>query len=514
MKYLGRSCLGLILICTLAFSAWAQTPEHPDGIGARFIFLDHFTPNIADKAEDQKITNGLEVSYTRNLGWKYLNVVLPAKLGVARFPGAAKDIRYASADLLLQGILFDPDKIISPYLFAGGGVVFENLAESNIQFPVGLGTHLRVTRDFYLNFQAEFRTSMATGKDNLQYGFGFMYVPGLGKKEPPLDTDGDGVPDMEDQCPLLAGPVEWQGCPDSDGDGLPDHKDLCPDQPGHLTAQGCPDRDGDGLVDSIDMCPDQFGSALLDGCPDRDGDGVPDQEDECPDEAGLSAYNGCPPPAPETPVLEDRDGDGIPDQEDQCPDVPGIADLGGCPPMEEAVPAPAPEEPPVPEVAEPAPPKPVVQEDLGDRDGDGVPDRSDRCPDTQGPASNEGCPIIAAEDRSVLDLAMRSIQFESGSATLMSDSYRTLDRIADIMLKYPDYHLIINGHTDNVGRSQTNLALSEQRARACYHYLVSRGVQTNRMIHSGFGDTKPLTSNRTEQGRSLNRRVEFIMFLR
>lgn len=542
-----RLTIGLLLFFLTICSSVAQTPDHPNAVGARFIFLDHFTPNIADRAVAQQLTSGLEINYVRNLGLKYLNVALPVKLGVARYPDGLRDVRWASVDLLLQGVLFDPEKVVMPYLFAGGGLTLENFEESNIQFPLGLGSHFKITRDFYLNAQVEFRKSMASGRDNLQYGAGFMYVPGLRPKPLPVDTDGDGIPDAEDKCPLLAGTIEWGGCPDSDGDGIPDHQDQCPDQMGPSASLGCPDRDLDGTPDKDDRCPDDYGEKHLAGCPDRDGDGIPDLDDQCPDQQGTVELFGCPPAPdqdreakePQEPVAAapegDRDQDGIPDHLDLCPDVPGLRELGGCPPTEvepiapkedrlplqpakETKPAEVPPPAMEPEVQkrEPVPmtEPPVPSPATGDRDGDGIPDASDRCPDTPGPASNDGCPIITAEDRSTLDLAMRSVQFELGSSTITPESFRTLDRIAEILRRYPDYHLIINGHTDNVGRPSSNLALSEERAKACYNYLISRGIQAKRMIHSGFGDAKPLTSNRSEEGRTINRRVEFIMYLK
>ncbi|MBP6183574.1 MAG: thrombospondin type 3 repeat-containing protein [Saprospiraceae bacterium] len=517
----------------------SQTPMYPDGVGARFLFLDHYTPNIADIAESQQISNGIELSYYRNLGLKYLNAVIPVKLAVAKFPNQTTDVRFASADLLIQGVLFDPDKAISPYIFAGGGYVMENYKESNIQFPMGLGTHIRLTRDFYLNFQAEYRVSMAEGKDNLQYGLGFMYVPGLRKKELPKDTDGDGILDTEDLCPTVPGTIPCKGCPDQDSDGIADHMDECPEIAGSIATKGCPDTDNDGIADKDDACPEVFGLATLKGCPDLDGDGIPDKDDKCPeivgaadmegcpdsdhdgiidlldkcpDVAGTAEFGGCPPPVTEEKPEQkemDRDQDGIPDRMDACPVVAGLEAYNGCPP-----PSSLPDQiQEAPKVQVPADVEDTLDR-TSDNDGDGVPNYIDRCPNTKGPVSNDGCPVISADDRSVLDLAMRSVQFETGSATILPDSYRTLDRISEIMLKYGDYHLIINGHTDNVGRSQSNLLLSEQRAKACYNYLISRGVSARRMIHSGFGDAKPLTSNKSETGKSLNRRVEFIMYLK
>ena len=77
------------------------------------------------------------------------------------------------------------------------------------------------------------------------------------------------------------------------------------------------------------------------------------------------------------------------------------------------------------------------------------------------------------------------------------------------MDKYPGYQLQISGHTDSVGDAAANEALSIKRANACYVYLVSKGVDANRLIVTGLGETQPIADNNTEEGRSLNRRVEF-----
>ncbi len=86
---------------------------------------------------------------------------------------------------------------------------------------------------------------------------------------------------------------------DTDGDGVPDIDDWCPDVPGPASNHGCPvfaDRDGDGVADDIDRCPDVPGPKENFGCPwpDRDHDGVPDKDDLCPDEPGPADNHGCP----------------------------------------------------------------------------------------------------------------------------------------------------------------------------------------------------------------------------
>ena len=285
-------------------------------------------------------------------------------------------------------------------------------------------------------------------------------IPGIAKFNGCPDTDGDGIPDKDDECPTIPGIPEFKGCPDTDGDGIPDHLDKCPDKPGPAKWDGCPDSDGDGIPDHLDACPDEPGKAELNGCPetDTDGDGVPDKFDECPTVKGPPELNGCP----------DRDGDGVPDHKDDCPDVPGLVSLHGCP----------------------------------DRDGDGVPDHLDECPDEYGSPENKGCPKKIA-----IDFA-NQILFETGKATLNPVSYPLLDSLVSIMRSNPDSYVTLHGHTDNVGKPATNLALSQKRADAIKNYLINKGIADNKVVTRGFGDTIPIADNKTPEGRAKNRRTE------
>lgn len=156
---------------------------------------------------------------------------------------------------------------------------------------------------------------------------------------------------------------------------------------------------------------------------------------------------------------------------------------------------------------------PLLVKNDGDRDGDGVKDRKDRCPDSPGPASNEGCPVVSEGVKQTLNYAASNIEFELGMAALKGNSYSILDGIADIMKKYPDYHISIEGHTDNTGTPAFNQTLSVNRAEVCKEYLMVRGVPAARITTRGFGDTRPLTENDTEAGKARNRRVEFKLYL-
>ena len=89
-----------------------------------------------------------------------------------------------------------------------------------------------------------------------------------------------------------------------------------------------------------------------------------------------------------------------------------------------------------------------------------------------------------------------------------------LDDVAAVLIKYPEYNLSISGHTDNTGSAAANKKLSEDRAKACYDYLVSKGVAASRLSHAGYGDTKPVGDNKTAAGRAANRRTEFDLMMK
>ena len=258
------------------------------------------------------------------------------------------------------------------------------------------------------------------------------------------------------------------GAKDTDGDGIYDKYDACPEVAGPKEFNGCPDSDGDKIIDKDDACPDVPGLAAFNGCPDTDGDGVPDKDDACPDVAGLKALGGCP----------DKDGDGIADKDDKCPDVKGPKENAGCP--------------------------------WPDRDGDGVLDKDDKCPDVKGPASNNGCPIPEPTEEAIkkLNEYAKTILFDTGKFSFQKQTLPVLQSISAILKEYPTSKFSIEGHTDNSGKADANLKLSEERAAAVKNYLVENGIAADRLTSSGYGQTKPIDSNKTKSGKANNRRVE------
>lgn len=101
-----------------------------------------------------------------------------------------------------------------------------------------------------------------------------------------------------------------------------------------------------------------------------------------------------------------------------------------------------------------------------------------------------------------------NVAFATGSATINSSFYSTLDSVASVLVKNPDTTLTISGYTDSVGKASSNLQLSKNRADSVARYLINKGVNQARIESVGYGDQNPIASNDTEQGRAQNRRVE------
>jgi outer membrane protein OmpA-like peptidoglycan-associated protein len=178
------------------------------------------------------------------------------------------------------------------------------------------------------------------------------------------------------------------------------------------------------------------------------------------------------------------------------------------PPAAAPVPAPLPEPPP-PEpavVPEPLPPPPA------DRDGDGILDQDDACPDRAGPKSDDpkknGFPLVVVTEREIRIL--EQVKFKFGSADILKESDGLLAGVKSALDGTPEIKKVrIEGHTDNVGRRDYNLALSQKRAASVMKWLVDHGVDKSRLVSAGFGMDQPIDSNSTEQGRANNRRVVF-----
>ncbi len=119
---------------------------------------------------------------------------------------------------------------------------------------------------------------------------------------------------------------------------------------------------------------------------------------------------------------------------------------------------------------------------------------------------------IERQQNEILKLTMSSeVSFDFNAATIKSSFHSPLNKIAEIMNRYPQTQIVVVGHTDSVGSEQYNLDLSLRRANAVADYLIMRGVMSSRIGTEGHGEMEPVASNATVAGRAQNRRVEIFV---
>lgn len=102
------------------------------------------------------------------------------------------------------------------------------------------------------------------------------------------------------------------------------------------------------------------------------------------------------------------------------------------------------------------------------------------------------------------------INFDTGKSTIKPESKPMIEQIVQMMKGNPDLTISVEGHTDNVGNSKSNKALSDDRAKAVVTEILAQGIDAKRLIAVGYGQEKPVADNQTEEGRAMNRRVELV----
>ena len=115
------------------------------------------------------------------------------------------------------------------------------------------------------------------------------------------------------------------------------------------------------------------------------------------------------------------------------------------------------------------------------------------------------------EIKKALSLATESVSFKTGSAELTDDSIAPLDEVANLLNENKEMRLALLGYTDNTGNAETNLRLSNVRAESVKAYLISKGIEADRITATGYGVANPRADNSTQEGRALNRRVEMVI---
>jgi len=184
----------------------------------------------------------------------------------------------------------------------------------------------------------------------------------------------------------------------------------------------------------------------------------------------------------QTGAVADSDSDGVEDTEDKCMDTAAGTKVNaeGCPEAPTAA----------------------------DADGDAVADAEDTCPGTPAGVKVDamGCPL-----KGETLLTLTGVTFENDEATIRPDSIPVLDNAVKVLQDNVQVGVHVEGHTDDRGDEAYNLYLSQQRADAVRQYLIDHGIAGERLDAVGKGETQPLVSNDSEEGRLKNRRVEFVV---
>jgi len=261
------------------------------------ILLDNFADrdSLHIPGGDNHTRIGLALNYLRGLTpHTDLNTTLAGSFLSLSHKGQAEVSRalFLEADAAVREKLFPGSRRFNPFLQAGLGIsAFSGYY--GLFLPAGIGLQAALPGEAFLLLHAQYRIPVTAGRsDHFFFSLGIAGV--IGKRKKLRSHDPGPAPHRSD--------ISVSASKDSDGDGIPDDRDACPLQPG---------------------------SSAFDGCPDTDGDGIADKKDKCPLVRGILRLQGCPEP--------DRDKDGIPDAQDRCPDLPGFRDHAGCPVVEDAI---------------------------------------------------------------------------------------------------------------------------------------------------------------------------------
>lgn len=310
---MGRWVFLLFFVFGGLEQAASQSLRH--ALGIQVAGLDFYGPQTGNfLLNERKVGNSsrqvlywdpaLRLTFAERVSQAF-DVLLGLQFSSLDYPSAIKDSQYIfrkqgiakagrnelffSADAGLRlNLLGKENYFCSPFLAAGfsGGWYRQH---ASFTAPLALGFRIKLARSVYFLVESQYRMPLAEpARTHLLHSAGLVLAWGA-KKEA---IDKTVAPPPPRPLPL---PLAEAMLADTDNDGVPDTDDECPTLPGKRSAKGCPDTDGDGFRDNVDRCPEEAGLARYQGCPipDRDNDGFDDEVDECPDEA-FEDNKGCP----------------------------------------------------------------------------------------------------------------------------------------------------------------------------------------------------------------------------
>ena len=284
----------------------------------------------------------------------------------------------------------------------------------------------------------------------------------------PKDSDNDGLIDVLDECPDVAGPKENGGCP-------------------------WPDKDGDYIIDEADECPDIAGPLENRGCPwgDKDGDSVFDIVDECPKIPGPKENNGCP--------IKDLDftGDDASISGDVVLNNEKLRILG----TDNQITTTTSEGGNILTIS-------LTNAEITERRIKNLEDEIAKLK-----ANKNAAILFYDKENKKIDEVKKSfysktILFKTGDFSIEEKFETVLIELAKVIKEYPIAKFLIEAHTDNIGDSLVNQKLSVSRAISVKNFLVKNNVDPNRLSIIGHGESKPVSDNDSPESRAENRRVE------
>jgi outer membrane protein OmpA-like peptidoglycan-associated protein len=271
------------------------------------------------------------------------------------------------------------------------------------------------------------------------------------------DTDGDGLTDYEEIVQYKTNPLKS----DTDADGLSDKSEISE----YKTDPNKYDTDGDGLSDGDEVNKYKTDPLKMD----TDGGTVPD---------GLEVERGTNPLLASDDVVKvakDSDGDGLTDEDEinKYHTNPNKMDTDGG----------------------------TIADGLEVERGTNPLDPKDDMPPTPAPQV-----LVFEMDKPVV---LPGIQFEFAKAVIKPESESILIQAYNSLNDHKEIVVEISGHADAIGSDEANRLLSERRAESVRQWMINKGIEANRLTSVGYGESRPVASNDTEEGRALNRRIEF-----